>query len=293
MPHSAPVNALSAEDAAVALRYLVDLGVDEAIQETPVDHFAAAAPPQDEPATTKTSAPDSPQAIQKPVQTAQARPTPIGAEEAIAEAKQRAQGAESLVALQTLLAEFDGCPLKRHAQNLVFGDGIPDADILFIGDAPGAEEDRQGQPFVGDSGRMFDRMLQFIQLDRRRVYMTNMVFWRPPGNRTPTEAEIAICAPFLERLIALIAPKIIIPLGGTAAKTLLNSRDGVTKLRGRWGSIGGAHPLFPTLTSPIEALPMLHPDYLLKTSAQKKLAWRDALSLREKLNLMGIATEPL
>ena len=152
------------------------------------------------------------------------------------------------------------------------------AEVMLIGEAPGAEEDRQGKPFVGPSGQLLDRMLATIGLDRTSVYITNVIYWRPPGNRTPTPAEIAACQPFLERQIELIRPKVIVFVGGIAARGLLGVKEGVTKLRGR----RLLYPLADGTTIP--ALVMFHPAYLLRTPAQKRLAWRDLLTLRRLLD---------
>ena len=162
--------------------------------------------------------------------------------------------------------------------NLVFADGNPEARVMMIGEAPGAEEDRQGRPFVGVSGRLLDRMLACIGLDRSSVYITNMLFWRPPGNRTPTAAEIASCHPFTERHIELVAPDYLVLVGGMSAKNLLARSEGILRLRGQWRPY--QHSGLPR---PIPALPTLHPAYLLRQPQQKRLAWRDLLSLHRAL----------
>jgi DNA polymerase len=161
---------------------------------------------------------------------------------------------------------------------LCFADGSPAAEVMLIGEAPGAEEDRQGTPFVGPSGQLLDRMLAAIGLDRASVYITNVIYWRPPGNRSPTPAEIAACQPFLERQIELIRPKVIVFVGGIAARGLLGVKEGVTKLRGR-------RLLYPLADgTSVPALVMFHPAYLLRTPAQKRLAWRDLLTLKRLLD---------
>ncbi|WP_425406381.1 uracil-DNA glycosylase [Hwanghaeella sp.] len=282
---------LDAMAALSALSWQVAMGADEAIADLPLDRYAATAAKAAQPAQ---SAPS-----QKPPLTERIRSTPppapastsakvIGAEEAIADARQAAAACTTLDDLRAALEKFEGCPLKKTATNLVFGDGNPEAGVMFIGEAPGADEDRQGLPFVGVSGQMLDRMLSFIGLDRSRFYITNMLYWRPPGNRTPTDAEVATCLPFLERHIQLINPKVIVLVGNRSAKSLLQTSQGITKLRGKWDavSIGSIDP-------PIPALPTLHPAYLLRNAAQKRFAWRDALILRERLNELGLATSPL
>ncbi len=166
--------------------------------------------------------------------------------------------------------------------NLVFADGNPNASIMLVGEAPGEDEDRQGLPFVGVSGKLLDRMLATIGLDRTNVYISNVLFWRPPGNRSPTDAEIAACLPFAERHIALVQPKILVLLGGVAAKTLLRTKDGITRLRGRW--VDYTPQLGRTDVSPIRCLPIYHPAYLLRQPGAKRQAWRDLLLLKKGIN---------
>jgi uracil-DNA glycosylase family 4 len=193
-------------------------------------------------------------------------------------AREIAAACASLAELEAALAAFDGCGLKETALNLCFADGNPAARLMLIGEAPGAEEDRQGKPFVGASGKLLDRMLASIGLDRSKVYITNVIYWRPPGNRSPTQAEIATCQPFLERQIALLGPDLIVFVGGIAARALLGLSEGVTKLRGR---------RFSYVTQDgrtIPALVMFHPAYLLRQPAQKRLAWRDLLAIRSQLH---------
>lgn len=193
-----------------------------------------------------------------------------------ADARTLAKSCNSLEALASALLQFDGCPLKETAINLCFADGNPKAPIMLIGEAPGAQEDRQGKPFVGPSGQLLDRMLATIGLDRTKVYITNVIYWRPPGNRSPTAAEIAICQPFLERQIELIQPKFLVFVGGIAARALLGRSEGVTKLRGR--------PFvyeLPEDGREIPALVMFHPAYLLRQPGQKRFSWRDLLAVQE------------
>jgi DNA polymerase len=186
--------------------------------------------------------------------------------------------AQTLKELRTSLAAFDGCALKRIATNLVFADGNPEADVMIVGEAPGADEDRLGLPFVGVSGKLLDRMLSFIGLDRGSVYITNVLPWRPPGNRKPTQAEVTACLPFTKRHIELAKPKILVLTGGAAASTLLESAQTISRIRGRWHSYSS-----PGLQQPIDALPTYHPAYLLRTPGQKRQAWRDFLSIKIKL----------
>ena len=189
--------------------------------------------------------------------------------------------AQTLEDLRAELAAFDGCPLRATAMNLVFADGNPASPLMFIGEAPGEEEDRQGKPFVGASGHLFDQMLKSIGIDRADVYISNILFWRPPGNRTPTDAEIASCVPFVERHIALIKPKILVLMGGVAAKALLRTKDGITRLRGRWTYYIPPPESGPD--EPIPCLPIYHPAYLLRQASAKRQAWNDIVLLSKRM----------
>lgn len=187
----------------------------------------------------------------------------------------------TLAELEHHLGSHDICGLGATATRLCFADGDPRAEVMLIGEAPGAEEDRQGRPFVGASGRLLDKMLGSIGLDRGRVYITNAVYWRPPGNRSPSSDEIAACLPFLERQIELVAPRVLISVGGVAAKLLLGVTEGVTRLRGR------RLEYRPASAAAIPMLVLFHPAYLLRQPLQKRLAWRDLLMLREMLGGEG------
>ncbi len=190
--------------------------------------------------------------------------------------------AASIEELRVELERFEGCPLKTTAMNTVFADGNPSAPIMFIGEAPGEDEDRQGRPFVGVSGKLLDQMLAAIGLDRTHVYISNILFWRPPGNRSPTDAELAACLPFAERHIALVKPKLVILLGGVAAKNLLRTRDGITKLRGRWTEY--TPHLGKKEEESFRCLPTLHPAYLLRQPASKRQAWHDFLLIKQEIS---------
>jgi uracil-DNA glycosylase family 4 len=190
--------------------------------------------------------------------------------------------AQTLEDLREELSKFEGCGLRDTAMNLVFADGNPSSPVMFVGEAPGEDEDRQGKPFVGVSGQLFDRMLKAAGMDRKDIYISNVLFWRPPGNRTPTDTEIASCLPFVERHIALIKPKIVVPLGGVAAKTLLRTTEGITRLRGRWTTYNP--PSDSELETPIPCLPIYHPAYLLRQGIAKRQAWNDILLLRKRLS---------
>jgi len=278
-------------DLVTALQWQIDVGADEAIADHPIDRFAVVA-------QKKKAAADAAAVAAKPVDSGNARPpqkkartttpaTPlVPKDEVAASARSLAESAADLAALREALAAFDGCALKTTATNLVFGTGQTPADVMLIGEAPGRDEDREGVPFVGVSGKLLDVMLGYVNLSRdENVYITNILPWRPPGNRQPTDAEIAACLPFLARHIALVAPRILIFLGGTAAKTLLGRREGITRLRGQWYEYSS-----PTLESaglaPIPAMATLHPAYLLRQPAQKRASWKDLLSVRQRLNTL-------
>jgi uracil-DNA glycosylase len=186
--------------------------------------------------------------------------------------------AGDLTALRTLLDQFEGCALKATATKTVFGVGPADANLMIIGEAPGEEEDRRGEPFVGASGQLLDRMLAAIGLQRTSVYITNTIYWRPPGNRTPTPAEIQACLPFLQRQIALVQPRVLLLMGAAAAKAMLNRTEGIMRLRGRWFEYETGDD-----TPPIPTLATFHPAYLLRSPAQKREAWRDLQTLQNRL----------
>lgn len=202
--------------------------------------------------------------------------------EAAQSARSLAAGAANIEALAALVAAFDGCPLKRTATNTVFVDGNIAARVMIVGEAPGADEDRLGRPFVGRAGQLLDRMLAAIGLDRTGVQITNVIYWRPPGNRKPTTAEIAACLPFVLRHIALAEPTVLVLAGGTAATAMLPTGEGITRLRGRWFEL-----TVPGLAKPVPTLPMFHPAFLLRTPERKREAWRDLLALKAKLEGSG------
>ena len=195
-----------------------------------------------------------------------------------ASAAHLAAAAGSLDELRAAVAAYDGCGLKQFASNTVFADGNPEARLMVIGEAPGEEEDRQGKPFVGVSGKLLDRMLTSIGYDRDNFYITNVMFWRPPGNRKPTAEEVGQCLPFVERHIALIDPAVLLFVGGLSASTLLANPQGITRLRGRWFEFAN-----PGLARPVPAMATFHPAYLLRTPQQKRLVWRDLLAVKKQL----------
>jgi DNA polymerase len=185
--------------------------------------------------------------------------------------------AASLAELKALVAVFEGCALKRTAKSLCFARGSDSASIMLIGEAPGRDEDLQGKPFVGRAGQLLDRMLASIGLSEEHVYITNTVYWRPPGNRTPSPEEIEACAPFLARQVELLSPRVLVLLGGAAAKTMLGVGEGIMRLRGKWLT-------YPSAIGEVPALATLHPAYLLRNPAAKRLAWRDLLALRAAID---------
>jgi uracil-DNA glycosylase family 4 len=273
-------------NASANLRALMEwhalVGVDETIATAPVDRFAEAAAPT-APAPVPAKAAPVPAGAQPARPSAAAvfaapAPPPPSADAAVKTAVEMAAAAQNLDELRAALERFDGCALKKTATNLVFVDGNPKAEVLFIGEGPGAEEDRQGVPFVGPSGRLLDKMLESIGLKRADVLISNTVFWRPPGNRTPTPQETAACMPFVERLVELTDPRVLVPLGGPAAKSLLGQTQGIGRLRGNWFSFET-----PRMSHPVPATPMFHPAYLLRTPMQKRAAWNDLRLIRRKL----------
>ncbi len=266
------------------LRWHVDMGADETIGEQTVDRFALIDSPAPDAAAAK-PAPVSPRGA--PAQAGAAvYPGPGPSEEMVKSAREIASQASDVDALHKALLAFDGCGLKKTATNLVFVDGDPAARLMLVGEAPGAQEDRQGLPFVGPSGELLNKMLASIGLARSAVLISNTVFWRPPGNRTPTRQESAICLPFMERLIELVAPDILVTLGGPATKALLGQSQGVGRLRGRWFAYQ-PH----SATNPIDATVLIHPDYLLLTPTQKRATWQDLLMIKEKLSLAAKAAD--
>ncbi|HIF08445.1 MAG TPA: uracil-DNA glycosylase [Sneathiellales bacterium] len=245
------------------LKWYVESGADEAIGDVPINRY-----------TESTSA-DTPPQTSAPTPRPSLDTLPVG--DVSGKARRLAAACTTLDQLKSALEGFDGCGLKATAKSLVFADGNPHATVMLVGEAPGAEEDRQGLPFVGSSGQLLDKMLAAIGLDRESVYIANILPWRPPGNRKPTTEETLTCLPFIERHIELVAPNLLMLLGGTSAGTLLNTTEGITRLRGKWQS-------YQAGDRQIDTLPTYHPAYLLRQPAQKRDAWRDLLSLRARMN---------
>ena len=259
------------------LAFYQEAGVDATVGETPIDRFAEEVPAP-RPAESPRPAPPPPRAAPGlPLEPSRPPPAPPASPDAaVMTARDAARNAESLDVLRTILDRFEGCALRATATQLCFARGNPQARIMFVGEAPGYEEDKAGLPFVGRSGRLLDRMLAAIGLDETSVYIANIVPWRPPGNRTPTPQESSICLPFLMRQIELANPDVLVCLGGPSAQTLLNTREGILRTRGRWFK-------FDTGTREIRAIASLHPAYLLRQPLQKRLAWRDFLAIRKAL----------
>jgi uracil-DNA glycosylase len=253
------------------LRWYAEAGVDTCLDDEPHDRFAEA---EQELLATKKAA-TAPKLL--PQSTAQPKMSSLVAsspDEAATLAKIQADTAQNLSELRTIMAAFSGCALKATATQLVFGDGNEAAKIMFVGEVPGREEDTAGVPFVGPPGLLLNKMLNAIGLKRSDVYLTNIVPWRPPGNRTATLQEMAICKPFIIRQIELVNPEILVCLGGPASQTLLNQTLGILNIRGHWID-------YKCGERTIKAMPMLHPAYLLRQPLQKKLAWKDLQEIGE------------
>ena len=279
------MNAHVDTDALVALlAWQVEAGVVDAIGTEPVNRLTRppAAPPQNIPAPPErpqmqptTPSATKPSMAQRPAP--EAKPL-AAASTSEASGPHLAEAAQTFEELRAAVAAFEGCALKKTATNLVFSDGNPEARLMLIGEAPGADEDRLGKPFVGVSGQLLDRMLAAVGYDRTNALITNVLFWRPPGNRTPTPTEIAACLPFVERMIEIVDPAVLVLVGGIAAKTMLARSEGIMKLRGRWLEFQT-----PRMSRPVPTIATFHPAYLLRSPGQKRLAWQDFLTIRRKL----------
>ena len=270
---------IPADAARALLAFYSEAGVDLAVSEIAVDRLAAAdvVPGAAAPQVAKPARRDD-------VKSEPARrdpPPPPGAapaapDAAIMAARDAAKNAPSLEVLRGILEKFEGCALRTTAKQLVFADGNPQARVMFVGEAPGREEDLEGLPFVGRSGKLLDRMLAAIGLNRTTAYIANIVPWRPPGNRTPTPQESQICLPFIRRQIELADPDVLVCMGGPAAAALLGVKEGIKRTRGRWFT-------YQTGTREIRALATFHPAYLLRSPLEKRLAWRDFLAIKKEL----------
>jgi DNA polymerase len=270
------------EEALALLEWYALAGVDEAIDETAHNRFSEDERPArvDRPAAAAAApaAPPPPSPSPRPQRApAPAPKASADPHDAVAAARALAAAAASLEELEAAVRGFEGCPLKATARNTCFADGNPGARIMFIGEGPGRDEDIQAKPFVGRAGQLLDRMLAAIGLDRTSAYITNVVYWRPPANRTPTPDETAVCLPFTERQIELVAPDILVLLGNAAANRLLATSDGIMRLRGKWKTCRIAGREY-------RAMPTLHPAFLLRRPAHKRLAWADFLEIRAVLD---------
>ena len=262
------------------LAFYAEAGVDALVGEAPVDrlgggagrHAGLAAP---EPAR-RTRRPDAP-ARSRPAAARGVPAAPAAPDIAVMAAREAARSAASLDELRAILAKFEGCALRTTAKQLVFADGNPQARVMFVGEAPGREEDLEGLPFVGRSGKLLDLMMAAIGLNRTTAYIANIIPWRPPGNRTPTPQESQICLPFILRQIELANPDILVCLGGPSAQTLLGVKEGIKRTRGRWFT-------FHTGTREIRAIATFHPAYLLRSPLEKRFAWRDFLAIKKALD---------
>jgi uracil-DNA glycosylase len=283
------------DDARELLAFYLDAGVDAVLGEAPVDRFADAAPISSPRGTARPDGDDVEVGVESQAlradraadraappsaagtTTAPAAPAaPPSPEAAIMAAREAAKAAQNLDELRALLEAFEGCMLRATATQLVFADGNPQSRVMFVGEAPGRDEDIAGLPFVGRSGKLLDLMMAAIGLDRTQAYIANVVPWRPPGNRTPTPQETAICLPFIRRQIELSGAEILVCLGQPSTQTLLETREGITRTRGRWFK-------FEAGSRELRALATYHPAFLLRSPLQKRLAWRDFLALKQAL----------
>ncbi len=273
------------DGAAALLRWYVEQGIDEAIGEEPIDRFAAPPPPAAAAAVTPIAPAAralTPLRAPPPQPAAQRGPVPLESPRLVEDARALAESCSTLAELEAAIRGFEGCALKRTAKNTVFADGTPGAPVMIVGEAPGADEDRLGKPFVGVSGQLMDRMMGAIGLARDGgFYITNILFWRPPGNRTPTTTEQGMCLAFTRRHIELAKPKVLVLAGGVAVKAVLDTTEGITRLRGKWtGYTTSDGTVIPTM-------PTFHPAYLLRTPASKRQSWQDLLAIDKKLKELG------
>jgi len=262
------------------LAFYQEAGVDCALGDEPVNRLAdpdAAPPPRETIAreAPPRTLPKAPPAV--PVQRTDAT---IAPEAAISSAREAARTAPTLEALRALLENFDGCALRNTATQMVFSDGNPQARVMFVGEAPGRDEDIEGLPFVGRSGKLLDRMIAAIGLDRSKAYIANVIPWRPPGNRTPTPQETQVCLPFIQRQIELVNPDVLVTLGNPSTQTLLQTREGIMRTRGKWFD-------YDTGTRVIRAIATFHPAYLLRSPSYKRMSWQDLRAIAKALEQPG------
>ena len=259
------------------LRFYREAGYDEPCADTPLNRLLA----QPAPEGARAPVVEQRQSVRAEPSAAPPRPVvqtaAVPDEQQAAAARELARNARTLAELRDILAGFEGCNLRLTAKNMVFADGNPEAPIMFVGEAPGRDEDLEGLPFVGRSGQLLDRMMGAIGLDRTSAYISNVIPWRPPGNRDPSPLETEICRPFIERHIELVNPKVLVTLGNPSTKLLLQTQTGIMRIRGKWAehtTPGGMR---------IATMPTLHPAYLLRNPAHKKLVWRDLLEIKARL----------
>jgi len=254
------------------LAFYLEAGVDCALADEPINRLVD---PEMLPAAPAVVAARPAKLVTAPLPAVRGEPAPAP-DTAIASARDAARTAPTLAALRALLENFDGCALKHTATQLVFADGNPEARIMFVGEAPGRDEDIEGLPFVGRSGKLLDRMMGAIGLDRSKAYIANVIPWRPPGNRTPTPQETQICLPFIQRQIQLVDPDVLVTLGNPSTQTLLATTEGIMRTRGKWQD-------YNTGTRTIRALATFHPAYLLRSPSYKRMAWQDLRAIAKAL----------
>ena len=288
-----PADTTSDHDKALGdlLVFYSDAGVDASVGETPIDRFADPAPPPEQAKpdnnaqagmrATETQPAPPPRASFAPATLplrgqANAPTAPLAPDPAVMAAREATRNAASLDELRAMLNDFTGCGLRATATQLVFADGNPQARIMFVGEAPGRDEDIEGLPFVGRSGKLLDRMIAAIGLDRSKAYIANVIPWRPPGNRTPTPQETQICLPFIQRQIELVNPDVLVTLGNPSTQTLLSTREGIMRTRGKWFD-------YDTGTRTIRAMATFHPAYLLRSPSYKRMSWLDLRAIAKAL----------
>jgi uracil-DNA glycosylase len=280
------MNASLLSDPVALLRWYADAGVEDCSLEDAQDRYALSARPAAAMATLERTKPTPARGMGEaptaPVAPPRRAPVPLESPRLVEDARAAAASASTLAELEAAIRAFEGCTLKRLAKNTVFADGVPGAPVMIVGEAPGEDEDRLGKPFVGVSGQLMDRMFAAIGMSRERdLYITNILPWRPPGNRTPSAGDSAICVAFASRHVELARPKILVLAGGVAAKNMLDTEQGITRLRGRWFDY--------TLSdgTPIPTMPLYHPAYLLRTPGGKRQAWMDLIAVAKRLEAMG------
>jgi DNA polymerase len=273
MPQATAMPADPAPTVQQLLAFYVEAGVDCALGDEPINRLAD---PDIAPAPRATVAHQPiPRTAPLPAATPRADTT-VAPDVAINSAREAARTAPTLDALRQLLENFDGCALRHTATRLVFADGNPEARVMFVGEAPGRDEDIEGLPFVGRSGKLLDRMIAAIGLDRSKAYIANVIPWRPPGNRTPTPQETQICLPFIQRQIELVNPDVLVTLGNPSTQALLQTREGIMRTRGKWLD-------YDTGTRTIRAIATFHPAYLLRSPSYKRMSWQDLRTIAKAL----------